>query len=131
MITDPIGDLINRIQNAGKAKREFVMVPYSAFRHAVANKLRDAGYVKEVAKRGKKTRRSLEIVLHYDTDGTPKVHQAVRLSKPSRRLYERAANIRPIKFGKGVLVLSTPQGIMTDKEAREAGVGGELLFKMW
>ena len=131
MVTDPIADFINQIKNAGAAKRDVVSVPFSKFKYAVAHKLKDAGYIKAVAKKGKKTRKSVEIEILYTPAGTPKINGVKRVSKPSRRVYERADSIRNVKYGKGALILSTPKGVLTDKEARKEQVGVEALFKIW
>lgn len=131
MVADPIADLINQLKNAGSVKREVVSVPYSKFKFAVAHKLKEAGYIKEVAKRGKKTRKCVEVELAYNTDGTPKIAGVERVSKPSRRIYQRVDKIMSVKYGAGLLILSTPKGVLTDKEARKENVGGEALFKIW
>ena len=131
MVVDPIADFINQLKNAGAAKKESVSVPFSKFKYAVAHKLKDAGYIKDVSKRGKKTRKCVEVELMYTEGGTPRIHGVKRVSKPSRRVYERADKIENVKYGKGALILSTPKGVLTDKEARKEQVGGEALFKIW
>ena len=131
MVTDPIADFITQLINAGRVKRETVAVPYSKFKYMVAQKLKDAGFVKSVAKRGKKTRKCVEIELIYDKGGVPRVSGVARVSKPGRRIYERVDTIRSVKKGVGALILSTPKGILTDREARKENVGGEALFKIW
>ena len=131
MVVDPIADFINQLKNAGAVKRVSISIPYSKFKYAVAHKLKDVGYIKGVSKRGKKTRKCVEVEISYDESGTPKIHGVKRVSKPSRRVYERADKIKSVKYGAGSLILSTPKGILTDKEAREKNVGGEALFKIW
>ena len=131
MVVDPIADFINQLKNAGAAKHEVVCVPFSKFKYAVAHKLKDAGYLKNVTKKGKKTRKSVEVELLYTEGGTPKIKGAKRVSKPSRRIYERSDSVTSVKYGRGALILSTPKGILTDKEARKEKVGGEALFKIW
>jgi len=131
MVVDPIADFINQLKNAGAAKHEVVSVPFSKFKYAVAHKLKDAGYIKGVAKKGKKTRKSVEIELLYTEEGKARISGVKRVSKPSRRVYERADKIENVKYGKGSLILSTPKGVLTDKEARKEQVGGEALFKIW
>lgn len=131
MVTDPIADLINQLKNAGIVKRDIISVPYSKFKFTVASKLKDAGYVKEVTKRGKKTRKCVEIELAYEKDGTPKISGVKRISRPGRRVYERVVTIHGVKYGVGALILSTPKGVLTDKEARKENVGGEALFTIW
>lgn len=131
MVIDPIADLIIRLKNAGMVKKENVSVPHSAFKLAIAEKLRDVGYVKTVEKKGKKARKMLDITLKYDEKGTPVIHGVKRVSKPARRIYKSVLEIVPVKYGHGALILSTPKGIKTDKEARKEKIGGEALFEIW
>jgi small subunit ribosomal protein S8 len=130
MVNDPVSDFITRLKNASMVGKESVVVPYSKLKHAVAEKLAERGYVGEVAKRGKKARKVLEVVL-VDTKATAGIHEVVRVSKPGRRIYMPVSEIRPVRFGKGLLILSTPKGILTGEEARKEHVGGEALFKIW
>ena len=113
MVVDPIADFINQLKNAGAVKREIVSVPYSKFKYAIAHKLKDAGYIKDVSKRGKKTKKCVEVELSYDKNGMPRISGVQRISKPSRRVYERADKIHTVKYGIGALILSTPKGIMS------------------
>ena len=131
MTSDVIGDFIIRLKNAGAVGKASASAPYSAFKHAIAEKLKDAGFVKAVEKKGKKVRKTLDVVLKYDESGEPSIHGVRRISKPGRRLYRRVSEIVPIRYGKGALILSTPEGIMTDREARKQKVGGEALFEIW
>lgn len=131
MVNDPVGDFIIRIKNANAVKHERVAAPYSKLKHAIADKLREKGYVKSVTKRGKKTRKHIEVELVRDEDAGIAIHNVKRVSKPGRRVYVSADTIRPVRHGKGVLMLSTPRGILTGDEARKARVGGEALFEIW
>jgi len=131
MITDPVADFIIRLKNGGAVKKASVSVPYSSFKMAIAEKLRDAGYVKAIDKKGKKVKKVIDVVLQYDSKGKPVIHGVKRISKPGRRLYRSAHQIVPIRFGHGALILSTPKGVLTDKEARKEKVGGEALFEIW
>jgi small subunit ribosomal protein S8 len=131
MVSDPVADFITRLKNAGAVKHESVSVPFSAFKLAIAEKLQDAGYVASIEKKGKKIRKTLDVVLKYDAAGDPVIHGVKRISKPGRRLYQGAHQIRPVRYGTGALLLSTPKGIMTDKEARKEKIGGEALFEIW
>lgn len=131
MVTDPIGDFIVRLKNAGAVGKETVSVPYSKLKHAVAEKLRERGYVASVAKRGRKAKKFLDVELVYGASRVHKITGVRRLSKPGRRLYASVRELRPVKFGKGVLILSTPKGILTGEEARKSRVGGETLFEIW
>src|SRR3989344_5883647 len=125
MVTDPIADFIIRLKNASAVKKHTVSVPFSALKMAVAEKLKDAGYVKAVEKKGKKVRKTLDVTLHYREDGTHVISDVKRISKPGRRMYKSVHEIQPVRYGHGALILSTPKGIKTDTEARKEKVGGE------
>ena len=131
MVNDPVGDFIVRLTNAGAIKRASVSVPFSAFKMAIAEKLKDAGFVKAIEKKGKKVRKTLDVTLKYGDGGRSAIEGVKRISKPGRRMYKSAKEIMPVRYGRGALLLSTPQGIMTDKEARKAHIGGEALFEIW
>jgi small subunit ribosomal protein S8 len=131
MVGDTIGDLIIRLKNAGAVGKGVVSVPYSKLRHSVADKLAEAGYVASVATHGKEVQtKTLEVTLSYE-NGVHKINGVKRISKPGRRLYTKVADIYPVKFGKGNMILSTPAGILTNDEAVEKKVGGEQLFIIW
>jgi small subunit ribosomal protein S8 len=100
----------------------------SKFAENVAHTLKKAGYLSSVEK--SKTKREIELGLVY-FDGEPRIHGVERLSKPSRRLYQKAGDIRTFRSGFGNLVLSTSKGVMTDMEAKKHKLGGEILFKIW
>ncbi|OGG41382.1 30S ribosomal protein S8 [Candidatus Kaiserbacteria bacterium RIFCSPHIGHO2_01_FULL_46_22] len=127
---DTIGDFIIRLKNAGAVGHQTVSLPHSRLKEAVANKLRDAGYVTSVEVEGKGVKQTLIVGLKYE-GGKHIINDVARVSKPGRRLYAKVEEIYPVKFGKGHLILSTPKGILTDREARESKVGGEQLFKIW
>ena len=129
MVTDIIGDFIIRIKNANLAGKESVSVYTSKNKVAVADALTRAGYLKSFSKNS--TGKMLDVILNYKSDKTPKITGVQRVSKPSKRIYMGAKEIKPVKGGKGALILSTPKGIMTDKQARKENVGGEVLFKIW
>lgn len=128
---DKISNLIIGIKNAGAVNKENASVPYSDFKMEIANVLKKEGFIKTASKKGKKTEKTIEIGIAYLKDNTPRVINVDRISKPSKRIYLGVNDIRPVKGGKGVLVLSTPKGILTDKEAKAQNVGGEALFKIW
>jgi small subunit ribosomal protein S8 len=127
---DGISDLIVRIKNASDARKESVTIPHSKMKAAILEVLEREGYVKGISKKGKKIHKSIEVGLVYDEYG-PRVKGVERVSKLSKRIYGGAKDLKPVKQGHGVLVITTPKGIMTDAEARKAKVGGELLFKIW
>lgn len=131
MVGDTVGDFIIQLKNAGMVGKKQVSLPYSKLRHAIANKLVKEGYVNSADKQGKKVGKTLEVSLKYNEKGTHHIRGVKRVSKPGRRLYIKATEVYPIKFGKGRMLLSTPAGILTGEEARKQNVGGEQLFIIW
>ena len=131
MVNDPVGDFIIRLTNAGAIKKQTISVPFSNFKLAIAEKLKDAGYIGEVEKKGKKVKKTIDIELKYNPQGMPRISGVKRISKPGRRLYKSVFDIVPVRYGKGSLILSTPAGVKTDKEAKAEKVGGEALFEIW
>ncbi|MEL6803119.1 MAG: 30S ribosomal protein S8 [Bacteroidota bacterium] len=130
MVSDTVGDFIIQLKNAGMVGKDIVALPYSKLRHAIANKLVEAGYLASAEVKGKDIKKTLEVTLKYD-NGSHSINGVKRVSKPGRRLYAKVAEIYPIKFGKGHMFLSTPAGILTGEEAKAANVGGEQLFTIW
>lgn len=130
-MVDPISDLIIRIKNASDAGKASLTIPYSTFKEAVAKLLAKEGYIKSVEPKGKKVSRYLEIELLYGEDKTPRIQGVDRVSKLSKRIYAKAKDLRPFHSGFGSVILSTPKGILSDKDARKEKVGGEVLFKIW
>ena len=132
MVGDPIGDFIIRIKNAGNAGKENVSVPFSKMKLAVAELLSSKGFLGPVAKKSKgDVFKFLNVGLLYTEDGKPRISDVKRISKPSRRLYEKAKSIKQYRRGFGISVLSTPKGIMSDMDAKKEKVGGEILFTIW
>ncbi len=129
MVTDKIGDLIIKLKNAGAVRKESISVYSSKINDAVLNVLVKAGYVQSVSKR--KNSRMLDVILSYKSDKSSKITGVQRISKPSRRVYTKYSDIKSFKNGYGSTVLSTPLGLLVDKEAVKQKVGGELLFKIW
>jgi len=127
---DPISNMLIQIKNAGMAGLPSVLVPYSNLKFEIADLLKKEGYVTSVEKKGKKVKKYIEIEVSY-TGKSPKINEVKRMSKPSRRIYMGVKDIKPVRNGYGISVLSTPKGIMTDKVAKKEHVGGELLFKIW
>ena len=128
---DVVGDFVVRLKNAGAIGKQSFSVPFSNFKHAIAEKLKDVGYIQAVEKKGKKTRKTLDITLKYDEAGAHVVNGAKRISKPGCRVYRSVLEVVPVRYGRGALILSTPKGIKTDQEARKEKVGGEALFEVW
>jgi small subunit ribosomal protein S8 len=130
-MNDPIGDFIIRIKNAGSTDKESVSVPFSKIKLAVAELLSSKGYLGAVTKKSKGNAKYLNVVLLYGQDGRPIISDVKRISKPSRRLYEKAKNIKRFRRGFGMSVFSTPEGIMADVDAKKNNLGGEFLFNIW
>jgi small subunit ribosomal protein S8 len=130
MVNDPIADFIQRLKGGSMVKKESVTMPYSNLKYAIAEKLRERGFVKAVEKKGK-TGKTLEVSLLYATSGRPKITDVKRISKPGRRLYTHAKEVITVKYGHGLMILSTPKGILTGDEARKQNIGGETLFSIW
>jgi small subunit ribosomal protein S8 len=131
---DKIANLIISLKNASKVGKEKVLFPYSKMIHSIVDLLKKEGYIKAVkvqAKDENPASKYLEIVLSYDENKNPKIREVARVSKSSKRIYVGSGAIAPFKRGLGVRVLTTPKGILTDKEARKEHVGGEVLFTMF
>lgn len=131
MVVDPIANLINGIYNAQQRGHKDVRAPYTKVTFAIAEVLKRAGYIESVDKDGKDVKKHMDIVLKYDAQGAPAVSGVKRVSKQSKRTYKRVDQIVPVRNGYGTLILSTPKGIFTDKQARKENVGGEALFEIW
>ncbi len=118
------------MKNGSLASKESVSFPYSKMKNAIAECLKKAGYVSEISKKVKKGHPVLEVKLVY-INKKPKITEVERISKQSKRVYFGMKNIHTVRNGAGLLVLSTPKGILSGKEARKEQVGGEALFKIW
>ena len=129
-MTDPIADFLTRIRNASAVNKPEMAVPYSKMKEEIVNVLVKEGYLKNVAKKGKKINKTLEVALAYDEFG-PKIKGVERVSKLSKRVYSGARDLKPIMQGQGVAVVTTSRGLMTDADARKQKIGGEVLFKIW
>lgn len=130
-MTDPIADMFIRIKNAQTVKRQTVLVPYSKFKMEIAKLLLSSGFVKNLVRRGKKTKKHIEIELLYDKDNNGKILELQRISKPSKRIYVGYKDLRPVRQGRGMAIVSTPKGVMADKEARKKKLGGEIIGQIW
>ena len=130
-LSDPIADMLTRIRNAVKAKFNSVDIPGSRLKVDMARILKEEGYIRnyKFLKDGKQG--ILRIYLKYGPGQINIVYGLKRISKPSRRVYVRSKDIKPVLNGLGISILSTSKGIMTDKKARQANVGGEILCNIW
>ncbi len=127
---DSISNMIIIMKNGSLAGKESVFLPYSKMKNAILECLKKEGYVGAVSKKIKKDQSVLEVSLVY-VDKKPKITEVERISKQSRRVYFRMKDIHTVRNGSGLLVLSTPKGILSGKEARKEQVGGEALFRLW
>jgi small subunit ribosomal protein S8 len=123
-------DLLVKIKNAQGAKNESLKVPYNNMDMAIAELLAKKGYIESVVKKGRMPKRVIEIRWKYN-EGRGAINGTKFLSVPSRRLYVGSKNLRPVKQGYGLGVVTTSKGVMTNEEARRAKVGGQLLFEIW
>jgi small subunit ribosomal protein S8 len=131
-LSDPIGDMLTRIRNAGKAKRPEVTMPSSELKAGLAEVLRRAGYIESWRQEGEKARKQLVLVLKYKGRTKQFVIEGLqRVSKPSRRVYASNRDIPAVMGGLGIAVLSTSQGLITGREARQKNTGGEVLCYVW
>jgi small subunit ribosomal protein S8 len=131
MMTDPLADMLARIRNAGIAGHRETRCPSSKLKLAVAQVLRDEGYLEAVEVEESEGRPELCIGLRYGPEGRMIIDGLRRVSRPSRRVYVRAAEVPRVRHGMGLAVLSTNKGVVSDRVAREQSVGGELLCEVW
>ena len=130
-MTDPIADLLTRIRNAHTAKHDRVDVPSSKLKVEVCRILKQEGYIRDVKVIEQQPQDQLRIFLSYTKEGKPGIQKMRRVSTPGRRVYRGSADVKPVLNGLGIGIVSTSQGLMTDRQARERRVGGELLCEVW
>jgi small subunit ribosomal protein S8 len=131
MMTDPIGDMLTRIRNAGGARHSYTSCAASKFKMAVARVLSAEGFVGEVSSEPGESFATMTIGIRYRDDGQVMVDGIRRVSKPGRRVFVGAKEVPMVRRGLGMAVLSTPKGVMCDRDAREAKVGGEVICEVW
>lgn len=131
MLTDPISDMLTRIRNAGRARMSTVSMPESRMRRAIARVLFERGYIKGFTSQEGDKKPVLTLEVRYGMGNQPIIEGIERVSRPGRRIYVRAREVPTVRSGIGIAILSTPKGILTDQQARDAGVGGEVLAKVW
>ena len=129
-LNDPVGDLITRIRNAQMRGRSKLTSPASTLRARVLNVLKDEGYIRDFREIEAEGRKELEIELKY-FEGAPAIHEIQRVSKPGRRVYSSIKDLRLVRNGLGISIISTPKGVMSDNAARDANVGGEVLCEVY
>lgn len=131
MMTDPIADMLTRIRNAIKARKPYVNIPASKIKAQIARIMLERGYVKNVKFIDDGVQGKLRIYLKYSENNESAIEGLKRISVPSRRVYVTKHSIPRVMGGYGTAIISTSKGIMTDKECRELGIGGEVLCHIW
>ncbi len=126
MITDPISDMLTRIRNAQSAEKLSVMIPASTTKQAILKVMQQEGYIERYAEQQVSNKPVLEVFLKYYA-GRPVIGSLERVSRPGRRIYRGKDEITPVAGGLGIAIVSTSRGVMSDNDARKAGVGGEVL----
>jgi small subunit ribosomal protein S8 len=130
-MTDNIGDMLTRIRNGGKARFDKVDIPASRMKISLARIFKDEGFIKNYKVIKDNKQGILRVYLKYDDQNLPLIQRIERVSKPSRRVYAGVEELPKVQGGLGVAVVSTPKGVMTDRQARKLGVGGEILCQVW
>ncbi|QIK79307.1 30S ribosomal protein S8 [Sphingomonas piscis] len=129
-MTDPLGDLLTRIRNGQQARKDSILTPASKLRTRVLDVLQREGYIRGYSEEELAGQRGLRIELKY-FEGQPAIHHLARVSKPGRRVYSGAQELPRIRNGLGTVIVSTPRGVLSDAEAREQNVGGEVLAEVF
>ena len=130
-MTDNIGDMLTRIRNGGKARFDKVDIPASRMKISLARIFKDEGFIKNYKVIKDNKQGILRVYLKYDDRNLPLIQRIERVSKPSRRVYAGVEELPKVQGGLGVAVVSTSKGVMTDRQARRLGVGGEVLCQIW
>jgi len=130
MMTDPIGDFLTRIRNAHMSRHAHMTCPSSKMKVRIADLLKREGYIADYSVEGD-TKKTLTLNLKYDAQRRPVIEGIKRVSKPGLRIYKSATDLPEVRGGLGMAVLSTSHGVMTDQQAREANVGGEIVCYVW
>lgn len=130
-MTDPIADLLTRIRNAAAAQHESLLVPRSRLKAEILEVLKSEGFIEGYRDAESDKGEKIRVFLRYDKENKGVIRGLQRVSKPSRRIYVGREDIPYVRNGLGVAILTTPQGILTDRQARSAGVGGEVLCYIW
>jgi small subunit ribosomal protein S8 len=131
MMTDPIADMLTRIRNAVRVERPHVELPASKLKRGVADVLKREGYIWDWTEEESKPANRLRLDLKYGPNGERVIRKIRKVSKPGRRVYSRAAELRPVLNGLGISIVSTSRGVISDREARQRKLGGEVLCELW
>jgi small subunit ribosomal protein S8 len=131
MMTDPIADMLTRIRNAVRVERPNVTMPLSKVKRGLAEVLKREGYIWDWREVAAEPVAQLRIELKYGPNGERVIQHIKRVSKPGRRVYSGAASLRPVLNGLGIQIISTSRGVISDREARQRKLGGEVLCELW
>ena len=129
--TDPIADLLTRVRNGQMLRKGYVLMPSSKMKVAIAKVLLEEGFIQGYEVTDERPQPNLRIWLKYDDKRRPVVSGLLRVSKPGRRVYKRKRDLPWVLSGLGIAIVSTPRGVMTGREARRLGIGGEVLCYVW
>jgi len=128
---DPITDLFNRIKNAQAVQKRTTDIPCSKLKMRILELLKEEDFITDLKKRGRKPHQLVRVDLKYNQDKTPAMNNFKRISKPGKRIYQKAKDIRKVKDGYGMALVSTTKGLMTDKQAKKNKLGGEIMAEIW
>lgn len=131
MMTDPISDMLTRIRNAGMARSRTTEMPRSKMKYAVAKIMQAKGYLEDVVAYEDGNRPMMRVALKYDESGAPAITSIRRVSKPGQRIYKKSDELRSVRSGMGFVILSTPNGLMTNDEAKKRHLGGEVICEVF
>ena len=130
-MTDPIADFLTRIRNATRGHKLSVDCPASKIKHRMAEILKEEGYIDAVSRRADQYQGVLSLTLRYDNNNQCAISGIQRVSRPGQRTYVPAKSVPKVRNGLGIAIISTSNGLMTDRDARKKGVGGEVLCEVW
>ncbi|MFA5228570.1 MAG: 30S ribosomal protein S8 [Candidatus Paceibacterota bacterium] len=129
---DPIADMISSINNAqAVSKKQVTFYPYSDFKYAILELLKNEGFIDGLEKKGRLSKRKIVIDLKYDENGNPKITKIKKISKQGQRIYSTYKEMKPVKSGHGISIVTTSKGLITNKEARKNKIGGEIICEVW
>ncbi len=131
MMTDPIADMLTRIRNAVSVERPHVELPASKVKRGLAEVLKREGYIWDFDEIESKPVQQLKLDLKYGPNGERVIQRIRRISKPGRRVYRKARDLKPVLNGLGITIISTSRGVVSDREARQRNLGGEVLCEVW
>jgi small subunit ribosomal protein S8 len=131
MMTDPIADMLTRIRNAVRVERPLVEMPLSKVKRGLAEVLKREGYIWDWEELDQTPGKQLRLHLKYGPNGEMVIRHIKRVSKPGRRIYSGATSLRPVLNGLGISIISTSRGVISDREARQRNLGGEVLCELW